>query len=289
MRVLVLGGTGSIGASVVDALLIREHEVIALARSDSAAARIQAVGAQAPAGDIRAPRTWIAAVECVDAVVQVAGDFAPDAASVERAVMDAMLPRLAQGRGHRTFIYTGGCWLYGPTGDQIATEDSPFNPSPAWAWMVDHLQIVLAATSFRGIVIHPAMVYERDGGVLASFRDDLSTLGTVRIINNDSVRWPLVHRADIGMLYALALERGASGRAYNGAAIESMPVGVLAMAMARRAGVLAPPLIRSLDEVAADLGEWARGYGIDQRMSGERARRELDWIPRHTDPIADVS
>ena len=55
MRVLVLGGTGSIGGAVVDALLAREHEVIALVRSASAAARTKAVGAQALPGDIRAP------------------------------------------------------------------------------------------------------------------------------------------------------------------------------------------------------------------------------------------
>lgn len=284
----MLGGTGSIGAAVVDALLARHHEVSALARSRAAAARIEARGAQALSGDIRAPDAWIAAVDRVDAVVQVAGDFAPDAGSVERALIEALLPPLARSDGRRTFIYTGGCWLYGPTGDAIATEDSPFNTPPAWAWMVDHLQIVLTATNIRGIVIHPAMVYERDGGVLARFRDDLATLGTVRIVGDEAVRWPLVHRADIGMLYALALERGASGCAYNGAAVASVPVGILAKAMARRAGVSALPLILSADEVAAELGEWARGYAIDQRMSGERARRELGWIPGHTDPLSDI-
>ena len=48
-------------------------------------------------------------------------------------------------------------------------------------------------------------------------------------------------------------------------------------------------MIRSADEAAAELGEWARGYAIDQRMSGDKARRELGWKPVHTDPVADVS
>jgi aminoglycoside N3'-acetyltransferase len=43
----------------------------------------------------------------------------------------------------------------------------------------------------------------------------------------------------------------------------------------------------SLGQVGWD--EWARGYAIDQRMSGAKARRELGWSPRHTDPIADIS
>jgi hypothetical protein len=49
------------------------------------------------------------------------------------------------------------------------------------------------------------------------------------------------------------------------------------------------PLIRTADEVAAELGEWARGYAIDQGMSGDKARRELGWTPVHTDPVADVA
>ncbi|MFI4868614.1 MAG: hypothetical protein ACHQDD_04600 [Steroidobacterales bacterium] len=58
--------------------------------------------------------------------------------------------------------------------------------------------------------------------------------------------------------------------------------------MARRAGVAVQPLIRSADEVAAALGEWARGYAIDQRMSGDKARRDLGWKPEHTNPLADA-
>lgn len=102
-----------------------------------------------------------------------------------------------------------GCWLYGATGDQAATEDSPLQPPAVLAWSVDHLRRVLSATDVRGIVVHLAMVYERDGGVFASFRDDIASTGRVRIVGHEGVRWPVVHRRDIGTFYALALERGA--------------------------------------------------------------------------------
>ncbi|MBV8910209.1 MAG: NmrA family NAD(P)-binding protein [Gammaproteobacteria bacterium] len=46
MKVLVLGGSGSIGASVVRALVSRRHEVSGLARSVSAAAVLSALGAR---------------------------------------------------------------------------------------------------------------------------------------------------------------------------------------------------------------------------------------------------
>ena len=289
MRVFVIGGTGSIGTAVVNALIARKHDVVALARSAAAASHLKVAGARPVTGDMRDPTTWISAVDDVDAVVQTASDFTTDSGAITRRLFNALLPRLAGSGAGRTLLFTGGCWLYGATGDHVATEDSPLRAPPAWAWAIEHIETVLAATSYRGIVIHPAMVYERDGGVLTRFCRDLVTIGRVRVVGNENVRWPLVHRRDIGMLYALALERGMRGVAYNGAAVESVAVADLARAMARRAGVTIAPLIQSADELATELGEWARGYAIDQRMSGARARRDLGWMPVHTDPVADVS
>jgi len=287
----VLGGTGSIGVSVVRALRSRGNEVLGLARSDSSADSLSSLGAQAVRGDITWPDAWVHVVKSVDAVIQVVGDFTADADPIGRNLISTLLRRIDGRRNGPppAYIYTGGCWLYGPTGECVATEDSPLNAPPEWAWSIDHLRMVLEAPQVRGVVIHPAMVYERDGGVLARFRDDLLTLGRVRVLGNENIHWPMVHRADIGELYALALERAPRGQSYNGAAVDSITVGALARAMARRAGVETTPLVQSIDEGVAELGEWVRGYAIDQRMSGAKARRELQWLPVHTDPVTDLS
>lgn len=291
MKVLVLGSTGSIGAAVVKALLRRRHTVLGLARSDPAADILRSEGAQPVRGDIRRPDEWAGVVESVDAVIQVAGDFTAEAKSVDRNLISALLGRFEVRKRDLlpTYIYTGGCWLYGNTRDRVATENTPFDPPSEWAWSVDHLNMISRASHVRGIVIHPAMVYERDGGVFARFREDLVELGRVRVFGHEQVRWPLVHRTDIGELYALALEQAPRGESYNGAAIDSIAVGMLARAMARRVGAEPIPLVRPIEEAVSDLGEWARGYAIDQRMSGAKARRELGWSPIHADPIADIS
>jgi hypothetical protein len=186
---------------------------------------------------MRDPGAWMAAVDDVEAVILAAGGFTPDAAAVEDALLKALLYRLKSAAPDKTLIYTGGCWLYGATGDRVATEDSPLQPPAAWRWSVDHLQRVLGASNIRAIVIHPAMVYERDGGVFASCREDIGRIGRVRIVASEGVRWPLVHRRDIGTRYALALARGAPANSYNGSGIDSVPVGVIARAMAQRAGL----------------------------------------------------
>jgi nucleoside-diphosphate-sugar epimerase len=156
--------------------------------------------------------------------------------------------------------------------------------------MVPQLRRVLAAGEIDGIVIHPAMVYQGAGGVFERFAREARDGRTPRVVGSEAVRWPLVHSGDLASLYALALERAAPGSSYMGAAIDGFPVGRIARAFVRRfgAGREAPQIV-SADAIAAELGEWARGYGLDQWLSGDKARRELGWTPRHLDPEGEIA
>lgn len=51
----------------------------------------------------------------------------------------------------------------------------------------------------------------------------------------------------------------------------------------------AHPEAVSADAAVAELGEWARGYALDQRLSGAKARRELGWAPTRCDLDAEIS
>ena len=290
LRVLVLGGTGVIGTAVVHALVARGHDVIGLARSEASAAKLKQSGAAPLAGDIAAPGRWIAALPQLDAVIHMACDFASDMEAVDRHLLDAMLPALAAQPQRVRFIYTGGCWLFGETGDAAATEASPFRPLPAFAWMVPHLARVLAAPGIDGVVIHPAMVYAGAGGVFSRFAREAMAGSAIRVIGSEAVRWPLVHSDDLAALYALALEQARSGESYIGAAVDGLAVGEIARAFAKRFGT-APqaPQIISADAIAAELGEWARGRALDQRLSGDKARGELGWRPNHLDPLREIA
>jgi uncharacterized protein YbjT (DUF2867 family) len=72
VQVLILGGTGSIGAPVVRALVGRGHHVIALARSDSSATKAASLGANPLSGDIAAAERGLPALPPLDAVVHLA-------------------------------------------------------------------------------------------------------------------------------------------------------------------------------------------------------------------------
>jgi nucleoside-diphosphate-sugar epimerase len=290
VRVFVLGGTGSIGSAVVRELVARKHKVFGLARSEASAAKLGEFGATAVQGSIASPEPWTAELAGVDALIHAACDFSTEMATIENRLLDAVLPALASQPNKPRFIYTGGCWLFGATGDEVATEATPFRPLPAFAWMVPHGQRVLAAPGIDGVVIHPAMVYEPQGGVFHRFAREAIEGEAVRVVESEAVRWPLVHSEDLANLYALALERAPPGSSYIGAAIEGLPVGRIARAFARRFATRRDePLIVSTDTIAAELGEWARGYALDQRLSGDKARRDLGWQPKHLDPEAEIA
>jgi nucleoside-diphosphate-sugar epimerase len=290
VRVFVLGGTGSIGSPIVRALIKRGHDVWALARSDAAAATLSERGAIPVAGDIASPRRWVARLPRVDAIIHTACDFSSDMGTIDTRLLDVLLPSLAAQAARPRFIYTGGCWLFGATGDEVATEATPFQPLPAFAWMVPQLRRILAAPELDGIIIHPAMVYAAAGGVFSNFARDARERDAIRVVESEAIRWPLVHNEDLAELYVLALERAPAQSSYIGAAIEGLRVGRIVRAFARRFAVRHPePHIISADVIATERGEWARGYALDQRLSGERARRELGWRPRHLDPEREIA
>jgi nucleoside-diphosphate-sugar epimerase len=282
MRLLLLGATGTIGAPVLRELIGRGHDVIALARSDVSATKVEQSGATVVHGDIADPMKWLSSVPEIDGVVHMACDFASPMEVIDRRLLDSLLPHLASHANRPRLLYTGGCWLFGPTGTNVADEKSPFAPLAAFAWMVPHLEQVLASGDVEGLVVHPAMVYGGEGGVFRRFAHEAID-GAVRLVGGRAVRWPLVHCDDLAVLYALVIEKAPAGSSYIGSAIDGFAVARIAHLFSK-----GEPILVEEDAIAAEFGEWARGYGCDQRLSGHKARAELGWVPVHRDPEADI-
>ncbi|WP_119460181.1 hypothetical protein [Rhodospirillaceae bacterium SYSU D60014] len=72
--------------------------------------------------------------------------------------------------------------------------------------------------------------------------------------------------------------------------MSGVPVGEIARGIARRFGCGdEAPLVRPVEEIVVELGEWARGYALDQRMSSEKTRRNLGWEPTRVDVFGAFS
>ncbi|WP_405237009.1 NAD-dependent epimerase/dehydratase family protein [Lentisalinibacter orientalis] len=286
MRVLLLGATGFIGSAILREFLAAGHGVVALARTASAAERPGRAGAEVVRGDLREPERWAAIVRDVDAVIHAAATFTADMGEVDRAAVRSLIEN-AMGADRRIrFIYTGGVWLYGETGDSIATEETPFAPIAAFDWMVRNSAEVLSAPCFEANVVHPGICYVRDGGAFSRL---LPERGRIVVWGSLQTRWPLVHRDDLARAYRLVLEHGAAGASYNVCAEEGVQVGDVVAAIAKRHAIRTPPLERPLEQVVKEHGAWAVGPTLDQRMSSRRIRETLGWMPAHTDAVAEMS
>ena len=282
MNVFVLGGTGLIGGGVVRELVRHGHRVDALSRSPASDRRLEALGARPVRGDMRKPGGWCDAIHEQSAVVQVAATFDDDMGAVDGRVLDA-LERIARERQEPLrIIYTGGCWLFGATGEEVADEARSFAPIPPFAWMVDHARRLVESDAFDAAVLHPAMVYARGEGAFGRFVAAARENRPITIWGSPDTRWPLVHRDDLAVAYRLVLEAGARGH-YNVAAEDGVRVGRIAHEIARRAGSTAGTRVLSATEALAEHGSEAIGPMLDQRMMAWKLRNAVGWSPRHAD------
>jgi len=158
MRVFIMGATGDIGHSIVPELIAHGHEIVALARSDASQAKLAAKNITVVRGDLRAPLDWCRIVHEVEAIIHVAGTFSDDEGDVNHHLVSALIAEASRAEHRIRFIYTGGCWLFGETGDEIADEKSEFDPLPAFKWVVENSRRVFDAACFETMMIHPAMV-----------------------------------------------------------------------------------------------------------------------------------
>ncbi len=284
MRVLILGATGSIGTAVAAELKDFGHQVVGLARTANSAGVLKNLGYGVVIGDIRAPADWSNIVNSVDAIVQVAVTFTDDMGAVDRCLIEELHRAVEQRPIPLRFIYTGGCWLYGATGDTVADEMTPFQPIASFAWMVENAAFILAAERFNTAVIHPAMTYCQDGGILSRFAEQAAAQRSIEIWGNQDVRWPLVHRDDLATAYRLMLERPDLTGHFNVSAEEGVRVGELAAEIAKRYGNHLPFIVRTRADVVAEYGGWAEGPILDQQMSSAKIRTATGWRPKRKAP-----
>lgn len=279
MKVLILGGTGTIGTAVTQELLRRGHQVTGLSRSESAHQKLRDMGAEPLRGDLRYPGDWVRAVAQVDGLIQLAATFDDNMARADRTAMEAILRQAALRDTPLRLIYTGGCWLYGATGDRIADETTPKHPIKSFDWMQQNARLALAAPMVSTAVLHPAMVYHQDGGVFADFLNAAQHANPFEIWGSIATRWPLVQRDDLARAYCLLLERSDLTGDFNASAEAGVPVAEVTQEIARRHGHGGDYVVRTLKHVLCKYGDWAEGPTLDQQMGSDKLRTLTGWQP----------
>ncbi len=284
MNILILGGTGSIGSAVTAELVAAHHQVFGLCRSQASAKRLAALGARPVLGDLRAPNGWRDALQNADAVIQVASTFDDDMGAVDSLTIEAIGQEARRRRQPLRVLYTGGCWLYGETGDLIASEASVRRPIATFAWMEQNAGSLLDDPNLDCCVVHPAMVYhESGGGVFARMLQQASAGVPLEVWGSLHTRWPLVHRRDLARAYRMLVERPGLGGHYNVAAQTGVPVQQILTEIVTRHRHDGAYVVRNRKHVMQKYGAWAEGPTLDQQIRAEKIHESCGWVPEISD------
>jgi len=285
MQVFLTGASGYIGGAVADRLRAAGHDVSGLARSEAAAAKLTAAGIRPIRGDFAVPATVAEAARGADAVISLATTYNP---AVDGPAVDAILDALAG--SDKPFLYTSGIWSHGNTGGAVVDESSSPRPAAivAWRQAVEDRVRAGAKRGIRTVVIRPAMVYGRGGGILAGFVESARKEGAARYVGTGENRWPFVHVDDLADLYLLALERAPAGSLWLAVDGPSLPVREVAAAASRGAGKAGRTVATPLEEARRELGPYADALALDQQASGQRARDLLGWRPHRPNALEDL-
>ena len=266
MRVFLTGGTGYVGAAVLDALV----------RNSEGAARVQARGAQPVLGDLLQPATWRDAAAAADGAVHAAAEAGAKARDVDAAAVDT-LTRLPPKAG-RFLVYTSGIWVLGAAPAPI-DETAPVNPIEIVSWRPAHEDRVLelAKEGARPIVIRPGIVYGGSRGIVGDVVKDAAN-SLVRVVGSGENHWPLIYERDLGDLYARTIAAPSASGIFHATDDGAETVNEIVRAICEHAPT--EPSIRHvpLAEARKKLGPYADALALDQIVRSPRARA-LGWAP----------
>ncbi len=291
MRVFVTGASGWIGSAVTDELLAHDHEVVGLARSDEAAAALDAKGVTAHRGSLDDPDGLAVAAKDADAVIHLAfkHDFDDYAASgrTEHAAVQRMLDVLEG--SDRPFLLASGL-ASGVAGRPLTEDDaSPFRGADSMRGGSENLALDYADRGVRSVALRfaPTVHAMGDHGFTAALTRIAQERGAAGYVGDGTTRWAAVHRSDAARLVRLALDQAPAGSRVHAVGEEGLPSRDIAGAIGEYLGV--PAVSVAPDDVESHFGWIGRFFGMDMTASNARTRQLLDWAPTGPTLLDDIA
>ncbi|MFD9502324.1 SDR family oxidoreductase [Streptomyces sp. NPDC060035] len=303
MRVFVTGGTGHSGSNIVPELIAAGHEVTGLARSDTAAAALSALGAKVRRGDLQDLDGLKEAAADSDGVIHVAHrqDLLPSGgidavAAAELSVMLAYGEALA-GTG-KPLVAAGSIGSPGQHLGRPATEEDPALPGGDGYKgtlrvrnVVETAVVGLAERGVRSSVVRIANIaHSRTDrtGFLPTLIALAKEKGVVGYPGDGANLWNAVHSRDVASLFRLALEKGPAGKYWHAVGDGAIPFREIAEAIGSRLGLPAVSIPADVLMVPGYFGFLANIVTQNYPASNLITRRTLGWEPAQPSLLADL-
>jgi nucleoside-diphosphate-sugar epimerase len=291
MRVFVTGASGWIGSAVTDELLAHGYKVVGLARSEQAAAALEAKGAAVHRGSLDDPDSLADGAAAADGVIHLAFDHDfSDYVRVgrsEHAAVRRMLDRI-EGTD-RPFLIASGLASDVIGRPLTETDASPHHGADSMRGGSENLALQYAERGVRAIALRfsPTVHGIGDHGFTATLTKVAGERAAAGYIGDGSTRWAAVHRSDAARMVRLAVEKAPAGARMHAVAESGIPSRDIAAAIGSYLGL--PTVSVAPDAVEAHFGWIGRFFGMDLTASNALTREVLGWTPTGPTLFEDIA
>ncbi len=281
MRVFVTGASGFIGSAVVPELLGAGHQVIGLARSDEAANRLSAAGAEVQRGSLEDPDSLRAGARQADGVIHLAyiHDFSNLGASAEADEQAIATFGDELAGSDRPLVIASGIGLVArlDAGDDVLGPNVPGGHRGRAA----RATVGLAERDVRSAVVGlpPSVHGEGDKAFLPAIIDAARRNRVSGYLGDGGNRWSAVHRLDAARLFRLALETAPAGSLLHAAEGEGIEFRQIAE-------VIGKHLRLPVESVSSEHFGWLAPFAGGD-LTGPY-KPELGWEPTQPDLLEDL-
>jgi dihydroflavonol-4-reductase len=299
MKHLIFGATGLVGAQLAESLALRGEEVYAFCRPGSEAEVLRGLGVRPVAGDLLDEESIRRAVGGMDNVYNcaaAAGGAASRLQAVNVLAVNAII-LACRGKQVNRIVHLSCASVHGSERGMPLDEDAPFHPADDYARSKVEAERVVAAylgqPDLRITTLRLAVPVGPDdtkivGPLMEAFRLDRRAFSADAA--SPAVSFVDVRDAARAAILASTDDR-AIGRTYLVRSFDATP-SAFAAAVARAIGVASPAGRRVSKAWAARLlgrlmgGSERLSRVLDElarcpRVSDERIRRELGFLPEH--------
>lgn len=289
MRIFLTGATGFIGSAVLPLLLDAGHHVVGLTRSDEGGRALAAAGAEPHRGTLEDLASIRAGADKAEAVIHAAFDhdftrFVENCEKDSRVI--AAIGSVLKG-SERPLLITSGIGIGSPGPGEPAREDVFDDHHPNPRIVSERAGNALLQAGVNVSVMRLPQVHNTEKqGLLTPLIEIFRQKGVAAYVGDGSNRWAAAHRADVALLYRLAIEAGERGARWHAVGEEGVTAREIVETLARGLGL--PAISVTPDQAAEHFGWMAMFAAMDMPASSAATRAKLGWNPVGPGLIADL-